>query len=381
MHINLIALQTQFLNFVLLGNTVKSYLLFSGIILLFAFLKRVFSKLCSHFLLKLFGRFGKEVEANIFAEMLVKPIEFFLGVLLIYLAINQLNYPLDEPIFARKLLLNGKEVMSTITVIQAVDKISLFLTIVAVFWILLRIIDFVAYVFTQRASLTATRRDDQVIPFVKELAKISTLTAGFFVILGAVFDINVVTLIAGLGIGGIAIALAAKESLENLLGSFTIFVDKPFEVGDYVKVMGMEGTVERVGFRSTRIRTPDKTLVTMPNKKMIDTPLENLSARGYRRVKFNVAFGYQTPLEAVNLIAKQLTEYINNHEYINADTLVSIDLISTNGIELQVIYFVEMIDQALHVQVKQDVNQQLLLLAKQHGASFTQLVLPNPVSA
>jgi MscS family membrane protein len=220
-----------------------------------------------------------------------------------------------------------------------------------------------------------------VIPFVKELAKISTLTAGFFVILGAVFDINVVTLIAGLGIGGIAIALAAKESLENLLGSFTIFVDKPFEVGDYVKVMGMEGTVERVGFRSTRIRTPDKTLVTMPNKKMIDTPLENLSARGYRRVKFNVAFGYQTPLEAVNLIAKQLTEYINNHEYINADTLVSIDLISTNGIELQVIYFVEMMDQALHVQVKQDVNQQLLLLAKQHGASFTQLVLPNPVSA
>jgi MscS family membrane protein len=146
MHINLIALQTQFLNFVLLGNTVKSYLLFSGIILLFVFLKRVFSKLCSHFLLKLFGRFGKEVEANIFAEMLVKPIEFFLGVLLIYLAINQLNYPLDEPIFARKLLLNGKEVMSTITVIQAVDKISLFLTIVAVFWILLRIIDFVAYV-------------------------------------------------------------------------------------------------------------------------------------------------------------------------------------------------------------------------------------------
>ena len=91
-----------------------------------------------------------------------------------------------------------------------------------------------------------------------------------------IFNIDVTALAAGVGIGGIAIAMASKESLENLLGSFTIFFDKPFLVGDLVTTGNITGTVEKVGFRSTRIRTFDKSIVTVPNKNMISAELDNL---------------------------------------------------------------------------------------------------------
>src|SRR6185369_10292037 len=124
---------------------------------------------------------------------------------------------------------------------------------------------------------------DQLVPFLREAIKIIIGVFSFFFILGAVFHINIASLIAGLGIGGLAFALAAKETLENLLGSFTIFLDKPFVVGDVVKVGSAEGTIENIGFRSTRIRTLEKTLLTVPNKKMVDAELDNLTERVVRR--------------------------------------------------------------------------------------------------
>ena len=98
---------------------------------------------------------------------------------------------------------------------------------------------------------------------------------GVLIILSNIFDVNVAALAAGLGVGGVAVALASKESLENLLGSFTIFFDKPFTVGDTVTLGGVTGTVEKVGFRSTRIRTFDKSIVTVPNKNIISINIFN----------------------------------------------------------------------------------------------------------
>ena len=100
--------------------------------------------------------------------------------------------------------------------------------------------------------------DDQLIPFIIEIGKILIYVLGAFIVMGSIFNVNIAALATGLGIGGIALAMASKESLENLLGSFTIFFDKPFTVGDIVTVGSVTGTVEKVGFRSTRVRTFDK---------------------------------------------------------------------------------------------------------------------------
>src|SRR6185295_11619359 len=104
-------------------------------------------------------------------------------------------------------------------------------------------------------------------------------------------------LIAGLGIGGLALALAAKETIENLFASFTIFLDKPFTIGDLVQVGSVTGKVESIGFRSTRIRTAEKSFVTVPNKKMVDVELENQSERFERRAYFTIGLTYATSNE------------------------------------------------------------------------------------
>jgi MscS family membrane protein len=360
----------SFLNQVIWGNTIKGYLLFVGLLLLCVLLRKLFSRLLSRLLLTLFGRFGKELNAKVFVDMLVKPVEFFISLWLIYVAVNQLNYPLNESIYTRKTLVDKVEILKTITIIQVVDKLFLLLIIIALFWIALRIIDFIAHVFAYRASLTESKEDDQLVPFVKELVKITTVTIGFFVMLGYVFEINVLTLITGLGIGGIAIALAAKESLENLLGSFTIFVDKPFVVGDFVKVNGVEGTVEKVGFRSTRIRTAEKSLVTMPNKKMIDTPLENMTVRNYRRIKFNIGLTYNTPVEDIRAIADKITTYINSHPQTNDDAIVTFENFGSSSLDLQVLYYIQMMDYNPYLKVKEEINFKIIEIVQQSPGDF-----------
>ncbi len=260
------------------GNTLEQYSWFLGILFLGFIFLRFFSRFSSRMLFKLFKRFSAEVKIEKFVELLVKPIELFLIATIIFTAIHQLTYPLHEIIFERKNF--------NITLFDIFDKLYVLFLVLSVFWMLLRVVDFVALVFEYKASLTDTKSDDQLVLFVRELVKILIVIIGIFVLLGAVFEINVLTLITGLGIGGIAIALAAKDSLENLFGSFTIFIDKPFIVGDLVKVDGIEGTIEKVGFRSTQIRSTDRSIITVPNKKMIDSALENLTLRNFRRVKF-----------------------------------------------------------------------------------------------
>ncbi len=371
-------MDTGFFNHILFGNSIKAYLLFFGIILLCILLKKIFSRLFSKLLLLLFGRFGKEVNAAIFVDLLIKPLELFISLWLIYVAINQLNYPLNETIFMRKTVVNKIELINSITIIQVVDKLFLSLIIISFFWIALRIIDFIGHVFAYRASLTGSKEDDQLVQFVKELVKIITVTIAFFVALGYVLEINVLTLITGLGIGGIAIALAAKESLENLLGSFTIFVDKPFVVGDFVKVNGIEGTVEKVGFRSTRIRTAEKSLVTMPNKKMIDTPLENMTVRNYRRIKFNIGLTYNTPVEEIKNITQKITDYINTHKKTSNDAIVTFENFGTSSLDLQVLYFIEMMEYNPYLKVKEEINFKIIEIVQQSQGNFafpTQMVI------
>ena len=101
--------------------------------------------------------------------------------------------------------------------------------------------------------------------------------------------------------------------MENLFGSFIIFLDKPFTVGDIVTVGGISGTIENVGFRSTRIRTFDKSLVTLPNKKMVDVELDNLGMRD-SRVKFNVGLTYNTNKKQIKNIVKDIKLYLDNHK-------------------------------------------------------------------
>ncbi len=352
----------NFCNQIYAGNSVSQYLWFCGIVLFGLALLRFFSRSASRLLFKLFKRFAADVKGEKFVELLVKPIELLIIVTLFYWAINQLTYPFSYTFFQRK--------GNIITYLDIIDKLFIFFIIISIIWVFLRIIDFVALVFAYKASLTESKADDQLVPFVKELAKIITCIIGVFVLLGMVFEINVLTLIAGLGIGGIAVALAAKDSLENLFGSFTIFLDKPFVVGDLVRVDNIEGHIEKVGFRSTQIRSIDKSIITVPNKKMIDNALENLTLRNFRRVKFSIGLTYDTSSEQMKKILTEINILIKESNHLSSDSIAIFEEFGDFSLRIMVLYFIEMVEYNEYLEIKENVNFKITEIVYKNGSSF-----------
>ncbi|TBO40349.1 mechanosensitive ion channel family protein [Pedobacter kyonggii] len=363
-------LDSAFFDQVFWGNTVKAYFLFGGILFLGLVFKNIVSKLLSRLLFKLFRNFSNQSHNDAFVALLVKPIEVFILLTTLYLSINQLKHPLEVAVFHYSKLIGKVKELIPVTIGDCIDRIFLFGIILSIFWIILRIIDFISHVLLFKASLTNNKSDDQLVPFLKELFKTIVIFIGFFTLLGFVFEVNVLTLITGLGIGGIAIALAAKESLENLIGSFTIFLDKPFTVGDLVKVDGVEGTVEKVGFRSTRIRTSEKTMATIPNRGMIDGVLENLSLRNSRKVSFIIGLTYETNSASLREIISEIESYINNHQGTSDDGNASFKSFGDSGLNVEVNYFVTVLEYAEFLKIRQEINLEIMDIVIRNKSDF-----------
>lgn len=362
-------MEISFFEQVFWGNTIKQYIIVAAIILIGLLFKRIVSRILSQLIFKLFKKFADQVNSETFIALLLKPIEFFISVFTLYVAINQLKHPLDVTFFNYKKTIDKVKINQAFTIGEFVDKIFLFLLILSVFWIVLRIIDFIAHVLLVRAAKTKNKADDQLVPFIKELLKFIVAFIGFFVLLGYVFEVNAVSLITGLGIGGIAIAMAAKESLENLLGSFLIFMDKPFTVGDVVRVDGIEGTIERVGFRSTVLRSTDKTTYVIPNRSMIDGVLENLTMRNARRVKFDIKLTYETSTENVKKIIAEIEKYLKEHTGVT-DSTVALDSFADSSLNVQVIYLVPMKKDLDLIKIKEEVNFSVIDIVGKNGSEF-----------
>jgi len=183
--------------------------------------------------------------------------------------------------------------------------ISVSAVIIAMRWI-----DVVAGVFKDKAATTESRMDDQLIPLVAQACKTTAVLLGVVFVLQNM-NVDVGSLIAGLGIGGLAFALAAKDTLANLFGSITIFTDRPFQLGDWVIIEGgVEGTVEEIGFRSTRIRAFTNSLITVPNSRMTAAHVENMGARKVRRVKTTLGLTYDTPPDKVQAMVEGIRAII-----------------------------------------------------------------------
>lgn len=351
------------------GNTIKQYCVAGVIIIIGLLFKRVISKLLSKLTYKLFQKFADEVSSDTYTSLLLKPIELFITLVTFLIATNSLTHPFDIVIRKKAQVINNAKVIEEFTLGNVADKIFLFLIILSVFWIVLRIIDFIAHVLLARSAKTKNKADDQLVPFLKELLKFIISFIGFFVLLGYVFEVNAVSLITGLGIGGIAIAMAAKDSLENLLGSFLIFLDKPFTVGDTVKVDGIEGTIERVGFRSTVLRSPDKTTYVIPNRAMIDGVLENVTTRNARRVKFDIGLTYETSTDSIKKIITDFEAYFKENPATNNAT-VALDSFGDSALNLQIIYLVPMNDKFDLIKVKEQVNFKAIEIVNNNGSDF-----------
>ncbi len=208
-------------------------------------------------------------------------------------------------------LLPLPENIGTIEVSIIINSIfTLLFTLIALF-VIFRLIDVLAYYMYKAASRTETKLDEQLTPLIIKTLKIVVFILSLLFILQNI-GWNITSLLAGLGIGGLAFALAAQETISNLFGSFTIFSDRCFHIGDWVRIGDVEGTVEEVGFRSTRIRRFDQALVTMPNSKFIKSEVINFSEMKKRRIKFNLGVSYKTTAEQMTNVVEGIKKIIDD---------------------------------------------------------------------
>lgn len=194
---------------------------------------------------------------------------------------------------------------------QSILSVLLITALGALAYQAVEVVDFALHRWTER---TATAMDRMVAPLVRKSLRILIVVLTLLQIATTLSDKPVTSLLAGLGVGGLAVALAAQETVKNFFGSLVIFADKPFEVGDRVVVDGFDGNVEDVGFRSTRLRTLEGHQVTLPNGELANKMIQNISRRPYIRRLVNLSLPYDTPPEKVRRALEILRELLTDHE-------------------------------------------------------------------
>jgi len=355
---------------IILSNTLRKYLFVAIAILIGLVFKRVISKFIAKLLYKAASTLGTGLDKDSFVKLLIGPLETFLLVFITIASLDKLHFP-DEFNF------DIYEVSSK-TIVHSIAKIILICVFI---WVLLRAIDFIAVILRQRTSAAGDMKDHQLVVFFKDFLKVIIAIIGILMILGFGFGFEVSKFWTSLGIAGAALALAAKESIENLIASFIIFFDKPFTVGDLLKVNSITGTVEKIGLRSTRIRTDLKTFVTVPNKQMVDSIVDNQTLRTQRKAEIRLQIGLSTTPSQLNELVEGIKKILNRD--IIENPTVFLNDITGSAYLINADYFTAPIGIDEFNQAKQEIHLKILTLMQQlkiqiAGASTDINILGSP---
>lgn len=196
-------------------------------------------------------------------------------------------------------------------VVNLMQDVTAILITVAVTYVIYQMVELVSYWLRHLTSKTPTALDDMIVPMVRKTLRIVTVILGAVQIAQQLSDKPITSILAGLGVGGLAVALAAQDTIKNFFGSLVIFADHPFQLGDRIVVDGEDGVVEEVGMRSTRIRTLDGHLVTLPNGELANKLIRNISKRPYIKRVANITITYDTPPEKVERAIEIIKEELN----------------------------------------------------------------------
>ena len=241
-----------------------------------------------------------------------------------------------------------------------------------VFGVLLgfKIVEIINLISRRMTERTENTMDDQILPIVKQTLNIIIGTIGAIVALN-LLDVNVTALIAGISIGGLALALAAQDTVKNLIGSVMIFIDRPFQIGDYIAAGGVTGVVEEVGFRSTRIRTPEHSITTIPNGNLINIAINNLGLRVYRRYNATFNLTYNTTPEQIEAFVEGIKKIIEEHPKTRKDgSQVHFNQMAASSLDVMLVVYYEVLSWTEELETTQDLLLSVLKLAKEIGVDF-----------
>ncbi len=236
------------------------------------------------------------------------------------------------------------------------------LVVVATAYVLYCLVDVVSDALMRAAEKTPSKLDDMLAPMVRSSLRVTVVVLGLVQVATVLSDKPLTSIVAGLGVGGLAVALAAQETIKNFFGSVTVLTDKPFELGDRVLVDKYDGVVEHVGFRSTRLRTMDGDLVTIPNGALAGMGIQNAGKRPYLRRVIKVGIAYGTPSDKMERAVEIIKEIVANHP--NQDLLmpprVYFSEFGVSSLDISVIYWMHKTDYWEYMDFSQKVNLEIL---------------------
>ncbi|MEM7466747.1 MAG: mechanosensitive ion channel family protein [Pseudomonadota bacterium] len=245
-----------------------------------------------------------------------------------------------------------------------------FLTCLSAVWSAYRLVDLLRAFLMDKALGTQSKLDDALVPLLTKTVKV------FVTVMGVIFiaenlDVDVTSLLAGLGLGGLAFALAAKDVAGNLFGSVTVLLDQTFHVGDWVVIGDVEGTVEKIGFRSTRIRTFYNSIVSVPNSGLITTSVDNMGKREFRRLSCKLSIAYDTPPDRIEAFCEGVREIVRLHPYMRKDNFhVYLNELGAASLDILVYVFWKTPNWATELRERHRFLLDCLRLAKRLGVEY-----------
>ncbi|WBW97486.1 mechanosensitive ion channel family protein [Oceanirhabdus sp. W0125-5] len=212
--------------------------------------------------------------------------------------------------------------------------------------------------------------DKILYPFIIKCLRVLLVIAALLQIL-PIWGINISTLITGVGLGGLAFSLAAKDFASNIIGGVALILEKPFNIGDWISADSIEGVVEDISFRSTRIRTFSQEMVIVPNSLLANTSITNYTKRGKRRISFNLGVTYDTPREKIKLCIEQIESMLREHNDIHQETIfVTFNEFSSSSLDIFLYFFTKTTNWGEHLKIKEDINFKLMKIFEDNGVSF-----------
>jgi MscS family membrane protein len=335
-----------------LGIPLYRYAISVGILLLALIINRIFHRYIVKILKKWAGKTKFRYD-DLFLEAIHPPISALMITAGLYFAIRSLNLPaepVDIPTFVDNTF---KVAMSVISV-----------------WVAYRLSDLLSVII--RNVLLAGNEDigEHFADLFKQAMRVMVVIIGGIMIIQNL-GYSVGSLLAGLGIGGLAVALAAQDTLANLFGTVVMLTDKPFKIGDWIQFKNVDGDVESIGFRSTRVRTWSKSLMIIPNKIITSEIIQNWSAMPKRRVKMTIGITYDSPRDKIELLVERIRTLLRNDPDVDQDyLLVNFTDFGPSSLDIFLYYFTKSTVWAEYLKVREKINLQIMAIVEELGLSF-----------
>lgn len=332
-----------------LGIGLGRYAIACGILIFVLILKRVLAHVFTHILFPFVEKTESRYD-DLFLQGLKKPAELLIVIIGLFVAVQVLQLP-AEPVDVKRFAYALLKMLVTFDVA----------------WFAFNMVSLLEAYLGQWVSRTESTLDDHLLPFIRKSLRVFVV---FLAVLMAIQNLgySISGLLASLGIGGLAVALAAKDTLANVFGSIMIIVDRPFHIGDTIKAGDLEGKVEEVGFRSTKIRTFDKSLISVPNSVITNMAVNNLSRMVNRRIRFSIGLTYDTRPEQLQMAVQRIRTLLVEHEGIHNDgLLVHFTEFGASSLDILVQCFTLTTDIPEHLAIREEICLKIMSILEGLG--------------